>query len=125
MAAVSHKKISSFHPPQRVLMGPGPSNINPRVLAAMSLPVIGYLDPVSYTHLQNAKRLIIKVGSSLVTNDGHGLDHDAIAKWSEQIARLRHQGKEIILVSSGAIAEGMLQLGFSKRPVDIHELRCV
>ena len=73
--------------------------------------------------IQNAKRLIIKVGSSLVTNDGHGLDHDAIAKWSEQIARLRHQGKEIILVSSGAIAEGMLQLGFSKRPVDIHELQ--
>lgn len=73
--------------------------------------------------IQNAKRLIIKVGSSLVTNDGHGLDHAAIGKWSEQIAKLRLQGKEIILVSSGAIAEGMLQLGFKKRPVDIHELQ--
>ena len=73
--------------------------------------------------IQNAKRLIIKVGSSLVTNDGHGLDHAAIGKWSEQIAKLHLQGKEIILVSSGAIAEGMLQLGFKKRPVDIHELQ--
>ena len=73
--------------------------------------------------IQNAKRLIIKVGSSLVTNDGHGLDHEAIAKWSEQIAKLRLLGKEVILVSSGAIAEGMLQLGFTKRPVDIHELQ--
>ena len=43
--------------------------------------------------IQNAKRLIIKVGSSLVTNDGHGLDHAAIGKWSEQIAKLRLQGE--------------------------------
>lgn len=73
--------------------------------------------------IQNAQRLIIKVGSSLVTNDGHGLDHAAVSKWSDQIARLRLQGKEVVLVSSGAIAEGMLQLGFEKRPNDIHELQ--
>ena len=73
--------------------------------------------------IQHAKRLIIKVGSSLVTNDGHGLDQQAIAQWSEQIAQLHVQGKEVILVSSGAIAEGMLQLGFKKRPVNIHELQ--
>ncbi len=73
--------------------------------------------------IQHAKRLIIKVGSSLVTNDGHGLDHAAIAKWSGQIAQLRNQGKEVVLVSSGAIAEGMLQLGYKKRPVAIHELQ--
>ena len=73
--------------------------------------------------IQNAKRLIVKVGSSLVTNDGKGLDHVAIAKWAEQIAHLRTLGKEVVLVSSGAIAEGMLRLGFEQRPTDIHELQ--
>jgi glutamate 5-kinase len=73
--------------------------------------------------IQNAKRLIVKVGSSLVTNDGKGLDHVAIAKWAEQIAHLRTLGKEVVLVSSGAIAEGMQRLGFEKRPTGIHELQ--
>lgn len=73
--------------------------------------------------IKNAKRLIIKVGSSLVTNDGHGLDRKAIANWSQQIAELQKQGKEIILVSSGAIAEGMLQLGYKKRPDLLYELQ--
>jgi glutamate 5-kinase len=73
--------------------------------------------------IQNAKRLIIKVGSSLVTNDGKGLDTAAIAKWAEQIAQLRSLGKEVVLVSSGAIAEGMQRLGFDKRPTGIHELQ--
>ncbi len=73
--------------------------------------------------IKNAKRLIIKVGSSLVTNDGKGLDHSAIAKWAEQIAQLRVLGKEVILVSSGAIAEGMQRLGFEQRPSGIHELQ--
>ena len=73
--------------------------------------------------IQNAKRLIVKVGSSLVTNDGKGLDHAAIAKWAAQIAQLRLLGKEVVLVSSGAIAEGMQRLGFDKRPTGIHELQ--
>jgi glutamate 5-kinase len=73
--------------------------------------------------IQSATRLIIKVGSSLVTNDGRGLDHQAIARWAAQIAGLRELGKEVVLVSSGAIAEGMLRLGFEKRPTDIHELQ--
>ena len=73
--------------------------------------------------IQNAKRLIVKVGSSLVTNDGKGLDHGAIAKWAEQIAHLRVLGKEVVLVSSGAIAEGMQRLGFDRRPTGIHELQ--
>ena len=73
--------------------------------------------------IQKAKRLIIKVGSSLVTNDGKGLDHAAIAKWAEQISQLRVRGKEVVLVSSGAIAEGMQRLGFDKRPTGIHELQ--
>jgi glutamate 5-kinase len=70
-----------------------------------------------------SKRIIIKVGSSLVTNDGRGLDQDAIARWAGQIARLRAMGKEVVLVSSGAIAEGRLRLGFEQRPTDIHELQ--
>jgi glutamate 5-kinase len=73
--------------------------------------------------IQNAKRLIVKVGSSLVTNDGRGLDYAAIQNWSAQIAQLRAIGKEVVLVSSGAIAEGMLRLGFDKRPTGIHELQ--
>ncbi|OWW22523.1 glutamate 5-kinase [Noviherbaspirillum denitrificans] len=73
--------------------------------------------------IQKAKRLIIKVGSSLVTNDGKGLDNAAIAKWAEQIAQLRALGKQVVLVSSGAIAEGMQRLGFDKRPTGVHELQ--
>ncbi len=73
--------------------------------------------------IQSARRVIIKVGSSLVTNDGRGLDHHAIARWAAQIAGLRALGKEVVLVSSGAIAEGMLRLGFEARPTDIHELQ--
>ena len=73
--------------------------------------------------IHKASRIIIKVGSSLVTNDGRGLDHAAIARWAAQIAGLRALGKEVVLVSSGAIAEGMLRLGFERRPTDIHELQ--
>lgn len=73
--------------------------------------------------IQNAGRIIVKVGSSLVTNEGRGLDHAAIARWAFQIAALRALGKEVVLVSSGAIAEGMLRLGFTSRPHDIHELQ--
>ena len=73
--------------------------------------------------IQKAHRIIIKVGSSLVTNDGRGLDHAAIARWAAQIAALRALGKQVVLVSSGAIAEGMLRLGFEQRPTDIHELQ--
>ncbi|MEZ2352855.1 glutamate 5-kinase [Caballeronia sp. RCC_10] len=70
-----------------------------------------------------AKRIVVKVGSSLVTNDGRGLDHAAIARWASQIAALREQGKEVVLVSSGAIAEGIHRLGWSKRPREIDELQ--
>ncbi|MEA5096985.1 MAG: glutamate 5-kinase [Burkholderiaceae bacterium] len=73
--------------------------------------------------IQQAQRLVIKVGSTLVTNNGSGLDKVAIAKWAAQIAQLRQQGKEVVLVSSGAIAEGMQRLGFVKRPTGIDELQ--
>ncbi len=73
--------------------------------------------------IPSAQRLIVKVGSSLVTNEGKGLDHAAIAKWADQIAQLRQMGKQVVLVSSGAIAEGMQRLGFEKRPTGVHELQ--
>jgi len=70
-----------------------------------------------------ARRIVVKVGSSLVTNDGRGIDHAAVGRWAEQIAGLRRAGKEIVLVSSGAIAEGMQRLGWTERPAAIHELQ--
>jgi glutamate 5-kinase len=73
--------------------------------------------------LAAARRLVVKVGSSLVTNRGQGLDHAALARWAEQIAQLRHAGREVALVSSGAIAEGMQRLGWKKRPHAVHELQ--
>lgn len=73
--------------------------------------------------LTEAKRLVIKVGSSLVTNQGQGLDHTALVRWAEQITQLKEIGKEVVLVSSGAIAEGMQRLGWTKRPSALHELQ--
>lgn len=70
-----------------------------------------------------ATTLVVKVGSSLVTNDGRGLDAQAIARWAVQIAQLRALGRKCVLVSSGAIAEGMQRLGWVKRPNAIHELQ--
>ncbi|MDA0225613.1 MAG: glutamate 5-kinase [Proteobacteria bacterium] len=69
----------------------------------------------------NARSLVVKVGSSLVTNDGRGLDVEAIARWASQIAHLRQLGKECVLVSSGAIAEGLQRLGWARRPHAVHE----
>ncbi len=73
--------------------------------------------------LCNAKRLVVKVGSGLVTNQGQGLDQTALSRWAKQIAQLRHSGYEVVLVSSGAIAEGMQRLGWKKRPHALHELQ--
>jgi glutamate 5-kinase len=75
------------------------------------------------TMLANAKRIVVKVGSSLVTNDGRGLDHEAVARWAREIAQLKREKREIVLVSSGAIAEGMQRLGWLSRPHAIHELQ--
>ncbi len=77
--------------------------------------------------LRDARRIVVKVGSSLVTNEGRGLDEVAIGEWCRQLAALvRGQGgepREVIMVSSGAIAEGMKRLGWSSRPGEIHELQ--
>lgn len=68
-------------------------------------------------------RIVIKVGSSLVTNDGQGVDLQAVGQWCEQIASLRKAGKEVVLVSSGSIAEGMARLGWKQRPKEMHQLQ--
>ncbi|MET0509619.1 MAG: glutamate 5-kinase [Burkholderiaceae bacterium] len=77
-----------------------------------------------------ARRVIVKVGSSLVTNDGRGLDSAAIANWSQQVARLKELAKrqggaplELVLVSSGAVAEGLRRLGWVRRPHEMHDLQ--
>ena len=70
-----------------------------------------------------ATTLVVKVGSSLVTNDGRGLDTAAIARWAAQIAQLRALGKRCVMVSSGAIAEGLQRLGWAKRPHAMHQLQ--
>ena len=71
----------------------------------------------------DAKRWVIKIGSALLTNNGAGLDRNAIDGWVDQIADLLLQGKEVVLVSSGAIAEGIVRLGWQQRPDSIHELQ--
>jgi glutamate 5-kinase len=73
--------------------------------------------------VRDARRLVVKVGSSLVTNEGKGLDAAAISQWGGQIAQLRAQGKQVVMVSSGAIAEGMKRLGWTRRPREMHELQ--
>ena len=71
--------------------------------------------------LAQAQRIVVKVGSSLVTNEGRGLDETAIGEWSRQLAVLANSGREVIMVSSGAIAEGMKRLGWTTRPTEVHE----
>lgn len=73
--------------------------------------------------IPQAKRWVIKIGSALLTNDGQGLDAVAIAGWVAQMAALRQQGIEVVLVSSGAVAAGMRRLGWSTRPTEIHQLQ--
>lgn len=70
-----------------------------------------------------ARRWVVKIGSSLITNEGRGLNREAIHEWAEQIAGLSAQGMEIVLVSSGAVAEGMVRLGWRRRPHALHELQ--
>jgi len=78
--------------------------------------------------LRDARRIVVKVGSSLVTNEGRGLDEEAIAQWSQQLASLVRGDadgvrREVVMVSSGAIAEGMKRLGWKTRPKQVHELQ--
>lgn len=73
--------------------------------------------------LKRARCVVVKVGSSLVTNEGRGLDEQAIGNWARQLAALRASGREVVMVSSGAVAEGMKRLGWARRPHELHELQ--
>src|SRR5574344_2640992 len=77
--------------------------------------------------VQDARRIVVKVGSSLVTNEGRGLDETAIEEWARQLGALVQGAdgvrRELIMVSSGAVAEGMKRLGWKARPKELHELQ--
>ncbi len=75
------------------------------------------------TSVKAARRVVVKVGSSLVTDEGRGVDAQAIGDWCRQLALLVSQGCEVVMVSSGAIAEGMKRLGWATRPKELHELQ--
>lgn len=73
--------------------------------------------------LSQTRRWVVKVGSALVTNEGRGLDRERIRDWVRQIAGLRDRGVAVTLVSSGAVAEGMQRLGWTRRPHELHKLQ--
>lgn len=77
----------------------------------------------SRDQLSNARRWVVKIGSALLTANGAGLDRNAMLQWCRQIAVLREQGIEVVLVSSGAVAEGMTRLGWTRRPHALHDLQ--
>lgn len=76
---------------------------------------------MSRSVIHTAHRIVVKVGSSLVTNDGKGLDHHALSRWAREIAELARLGKQVVLVSSGAVAEGVARLGWKEKPSAVHE----
>ncbi|MDX1351969.1 MAG: glutamate 5-kinase, partial [Thiomicrorhabdus sp.] len=73
--------------------------------------------------LKNTKRWVVKIGSALLTNDGEGLNRQALADWVAQMVELKNQGIEVVIVSSGSVAEGMKRLGWSTRPKLLNELQ--
>lgn len=73
--------------------------------------------------LKTSRRWVVKIGSALLTDDGRGLDHSAIGRWVDQLVLLKAQGIEVVLVSSGAIAEGVKRLGWAQRPVAVYRLQ--
>jgi len=80
-------------------------------------------DDLSTSVMAQAQRLVVKVGSSLVTNEGRGIDAQAIATWAAEIAALRDLSREIVVVSSGAVAEGMKRLSWVRRPQSMQDLQ--
>jgi glutamate 5-kinase len=73
--------------------------------------------------LSHTRRWVVKIGSALLTQDGHGLERAQLVPWVEQIAQRRRAGHEVVLVSSGAVAEGMARMGWHRRPQALHELQ--
>lgn len=75
--------------------------------------------------LGQSRRWVVKIGSSLLTEDGRGLNHEQMQHWVAQIAALCKSGIDVVLVSSGAVAEGMLRLGWVERPKELYHLQAV
>ena len=75
------------------------------------------------SELKNTKRWVIKIGSALLTDDGKGLNQEALGQWVEQMVELKRQGIEVVIVSSGSVAEGMKRLGWQTRPKHLNELQ--
>lgn len=75
------------------------------------------------TDIRSAQRWVIKIGSALLTNDGQGLNREAMKHWVSQMAWFRQQGMDVVIVSSGSVAEGMQRLGWFKRPSEINKLQ--
>src|SRR3990167_260776 len=74
---------------------------------------------------KSARRVVVKIGSALLTRDGQGLNNDGIQNWVAQLAQFRARGVETVLVTSGAVAAGMQRLGRSQRPHALHELQAM
>src|SRR6185295_14979249 len=79
----------------------------------------------SRSDISHSKRVVVKIGSALLTRDGQGLNREAIEDWVTQLAQLRARGIEIVLVTSGAVAAGMQRLGRTERPHALHELQAM
>ncbi len=77
------------------------------------------------TALKNVRRVVVKIGSALLTRDGQGLNSDGIQDWAAQLAQFRARGMETVLVTSGAVAAGMQRLGRRERPRALHELQAM
>ena len=71
------------------------------------------------------RRWVVKIGSALITNDGRGLEPGVIGEWVAQMVAPRTLGIDVVLVSSGSVAEGMSRLGLPRRPEALHELQAV
>jgi len=80
---------------------------------------------LSRNNIPKSRRWVIKIGSAMLTNDGEGLAQLRLKSWVDQIAELMDAGHEIILVSSGAVAEGMARMGFEQRPRHLYELQAM
>lgn len=78
---------------------------------------------ISREKIATSRRWVIKIGSALLTADGKGLSHEVLSTWVKQMAALRHAGHEVVLVSSGAVAEGMSRMGWRSRPRNLNELQ--
>ncbi|WP_407645334.1 glutamate 5-kinase [Halothiobacillus diazotrophicus] len=78
---------------------------------------------MSRAHLSTDRRWVVKIGSAMVTGNGAGLDMAAIDRWAQQIAALRAAGREVVIVTSGAVAEGMARLGWQDRPTALPQLQ--